>query len=167
VPRAGLDDFADFVAGSQAKMIRLAELVTGDRNRAEDLAQEGFARAFAAWPRVRGQDPAAYVRRCIINANIDWWRRRSWREQPHADIPDQPGGADTAAALVARDVVLRALSRLTARERVVVVLRFYLDLPEAQISEELGIARGTVKSALARALGKLRADAELRSGATS
>src|SRR5579875_1037644 len=55
----------------------------------------------------------------------------------------------------------------TARERVVVVLRFYLELPEAQISEELGIARGTVKSALARALGKLRADAELRSGATS
>lgn len=161
------DDFAEFVAGAQTKMIRLAELVTGDRNRAEDLAQEGFARAFAAWPRVRGQDPAAYVRRCIINANIDWWRRHARREQAHADVPDRPGDADAVAALAARDAVLRALSRLTTRERVVVALRFYLDLPEAQIATELGIARGTVKSTLARALGKLRADAELRSGATS
>jgi RNA polymerase sigma-70 factor (sigma-E family) len=165
--RAGLEEFTDFVAVSQAKMVRLAELVTGDRDRAEDLAQEGFARAFAAWQQVRGQDPAAYVRRCIINANIDWWRSRGRRERPHADLPDRSGGADVAAALVARDVVLRALSRLTARERVVVALRFYLDLSEAQISAELGIARGTVKSTLARALAKLRADAELRSGATS
>ena len=163
--QAELEEFTDFVVGMQAKMVRLAELLTGDRDRAEDLAQDGFAKAFAAWRRIRDQDPAAYVRRCIINANIDWWRRRGWRERPHADLPDRPGGPDVAAALAARDLVLRALARLTVRERAVLALRFYFDLSEAQISAELGIAQGTVKSTLARALAKLRADADLRSEA--
>jgi RNA polymerase sigma-70 factor (sigma-E family) len=148
-------------------MIRLAELLTGDRDRAEDLAQEGFARTFVVWRRVRGGDPAAYVRRCIINANADWGRRRSWREQPRADVPDGQAGGDAVAALAERDMVLRALAKLTARERAVLALRFYLDLTEVQISAELGIATGTVKSTVARALAKLRADADLRSEAAS
>ena len=163
----GLADFADFVAGAQAKMVRLAELLTGDRGRAEDLAQDGFARAYAAWPRIRGGDPHAYVRRCIVNANTDWWRRRTWREQPRALVPDQPERTDMSAVHAARDVVLRALARLTARERAVIALRFYLDLTEYQIARELGIAPGTVKSTVARALAKLRADAELRAEAVS
>jgi RNA polymerase sigma-70 factor (sigma-E family) len=167
VAQAELEEFTSFVVGSQARMVRLAELLTGDRARAEDLAQEGFARTFAAWRRVRGGDPAAYARRCIINANADWWRRRSWREQPRPVVPDGPGGPDMAAALAERDAVLRALARLTARERVVLALRFYLDLSEAQVSAELGIAVGTVKSTSARALAKLRADVELRSEAAS
>jgi RNA polymerase sigma factor (sigma-70 family) len=72
-----------------------------------------------------------------------------------------------ATALATRDLVLRALARLTARERAVLALRFYFDLSEARISAELSIAPGTVKSTLARALAKLRADADLRSGAAS
>jgi RNA polymerase sigma-70 factor (sigma-E family) len=160
-------DFADFVASSQAKMVRLGELLTGDRDRAEDLAQDGYAKAYAAWARIRGGDPQAYVRRCIVNANTDWWRRRTWREQPRALVPDQPEHADISAVHAARDVVLRALARLTARERSVIALRFYLDLTEYQIAHELGIAPGTVKSAVARALAKLRADAELRAEAAS
>jgi len=165
--QAELEEFTNFVVGAQSKMVRLAELLTGDRDRAEDLAQEGFARAFAAWRRVR-TDPAAYVRRCIVNANNDWWRRRTWRERPHSTVPDRPDPADPPEqAAVARDAVLRALAKLTARERAVLALRFYMDLSEVQISAELGIARGTVKSTVARALGKLRADAGLRSEATS
>lgn len=69
--------------------------------------------------------------------------------------------------MAARDVVLRALARLTRRERTVLALRFYLDLTEFQIAHELGIAPGTVKSTVARGLSKLRADAELRAEATS
>lgn len=160
-------EFADFVVGAQTRMVRLAELLTCDRGRAEDLAQEGFAKAYAAWPRIRGGDPEAYVRRCILNANTDWWRRRRYREQPRSLVPDRPGHTDPAAALAARDVVFRALSRLTSRERAVLGLRFYLDLTEFQIAFELGIAPGTVKSTAARALTKLRADAELKAEATS
>lgn len=160
-------EFAGFVAASQARMVRLALLLTGDRSRAEDLAQDGYAKAYASWERIRGGDPGAYVRRCIVNANTDWWRRRTWREQPHALVPDQPGQRDMAGDMAAREVVLRALARLTRRERTVLALRFYLDLTEFQIAHELGIAPGTVKSTVARGLSKLRADAELRAEAPS
>ena len=162
-----LGEFTDFVAGYQGKMVRLAELLTGDRGRAEDLAQDGFAKAYAAWDRIRGGDPAAYVRRCIINANTDWWRRRVRFEQPSPQVPEVFASVDLAAASAARDLVLRALAKLTSRERAVLALRYYLDLTELQIAGELGISPGTVKSATSRALAKLRADAELRSGVAS
>jgi hypothetical protein len=55
--QADLAYFADFVRSSPAKMVRLAELLTGDRGRAEDLAQDGYAKAYAAWTRIRGGDP--------------------------------------------------------------------------------------------------------------
>ena len=154
-------EFSAFVAASQTRMVRLAELLTGDRGRAEDLAQHGFAQAYAAWRRIRNGEPDAYVRRCIVNAHTDWWRRRSWREQPFAIMPEQPSVCDTAAALADREMVLRALGRLTARERLVLVLRFYLDMSEIDIAAELDIAPGTVKSAASRGLAKLRSDAEL------
>jgi len=159
---AEVEEFAEFVASSQARMVRIGELLTGDRGRAEDLAQHGFAQAFAAWHRIRGGDPEAYVRRCVVNANTDWWRRRYWREQPTAVLPERPDRSDDIAAAADREIVLRALSRLTMRERIVLVLRFYLDLSEQQIAAELKIAPGTVKSAAARGLAKLRADPELR-----
>ena len=156
------DEFAGFVAGRHARMVRVAELLCGDRSRAEDLAQDGFARAYAAWGRIRAHDPEAYVRRCIVNAHTDWWRRRSWREQPFALMPEEPAISDESAAVAEREIVLRALARLTQRERLVLVLRFYVDLSELEIAAQLKIAPGTVKSAASRALGKLRTDAELR-----
>jgi RNA polymerase sigma-70 factor (sigma-E family) len=162
-----LGEFTDFVTGCQGKMVRLAELLSGDRGRAEDLAQDGFAKAYAAWDRIRGGDPAAYVRRCIVNANTDWWRRRVRYEQPSPQVPEVFARVDLAAASAARDLVLRALAKLTSRERAVLALRFYLDLSELQIARELGISPGTVKSATSRALAKLRADAELRSEVAS
>lgn len=162
-----LGEFTDFVVGCQGKMVRLAELLTGDRGRAEDLAQDGFAKAYAAWNRIREGDPAAYVRRCIINASTDWWRRRFRYEQPMPQVPEDFVQVDLAAASASRDLVLRALAKLTSRERAVLALRFYLDLSELQIAQELGISPGTVKSAASRALAKLRADAELRSEVAS
>jgi len=160
--REAAADFRDFVAASQARMVRIGELLTGDRGRAEDLAQHGFAQAYAAWARLRSGDPEAYVRRCMVNAQTDWWRRRTWRELPTSQFPERPDLTDAAAATAERQIVLRALARLTVRERVVLVLRFYLDLSEQQIATELKIAPGTVKSAAARGLAKLRADPELR-----
>jgi RNA polymerase sigma-70 factor (sigma-E family) len=155
-------EFSAFVAASQTKMVRLAELLTGDRGRAEDLAQHGFAQAYAAWRRIRNGEPDAYVRRCIVNAHTDWWRRRSWREQPFATIPERACAIDPASEFIDRQMVLRALGKLTARERLVLILRFYLDMSEVDIAAELRIAPGTVKSAASRGLAKLRCDAELQ-----
>lgn len=159
---AEVAEFSAFVMASQTKMVRLAELLTGDRGRAEDLAQHGFTQAYAAWRRIRHGEPDAYVRRCIINAHTDWWRRRSWREQPFAIMPERPCLSDAAAAFAQREMVLRALGRLTDRERLVLVLRFYLDMSELDIAAQLKIAPGTVKSAASRGLAKLRCDTELR-----
>ncbi len=164
---AEVAEFSEFVARSQARMVRLAELLTGDRGRAEDLAQHGYVQAYAAWRRIREGEPDAYVRRCIVNANTDWWRRRTWREQPFAVLPEEASRADDATAFADRDVVLRALARLSTRERMVIVLRFYLDYSEQEIATQLRIAPGTVKSAASRAMAKLRNDGALRAEVAS
>jgi DNA-directed RNA polymerase specialized sigma24 family protein len=62
------EEFRAFVLGCQARLLRFAELVTGDRGHAEDLLQHGFAKSYAAWGRLRSASAEQYVRRCIINA---------------------------------------------------------------------------------------------------
>ena len=154
-------EFRDFMTGCQSRILRLAELLTHDRGHAEDLAQHGFAKAFMIWDRLRAGDPEGYVRRCVANAHIDRWRRGNWREQPKAVVVDARSTDDFAVLHAERETVLAALAKLTSRERTVVVLRYYCDLPEADIARELGIRGGTVKSTAARALMKLRQDADL------
>ena len=161
VPKGWDEEFHEFMTGCQARMLRLAELLTGDRGHAEDLAQHGLAKAYAAWGRIRDGDPESYVRRCIANANIDRWRRGTWRERPSKRLPDIPGSGDHVRVVAEREIVLRALGRLESRERTVLALRYFLELTELQIAHELGMPPGTVKSTAARALTKLRGDAEL------
>lgn len=158
--------FRDFVVQSQARLLAFAELVTADRGRAEDLLQEAYISAYAAWPRIHNQAPDAYVRRCIVNGRISWWRRRSSHELPAEDSAAENGSshADDTAVVDDRLRLLAALRRLTARERAVVALRYFAGLTEAEIAAEVGIAPGTVKSTAARAMSKLREDALLHEG---
>ena len=153
------DEFREFVVGAQARVLRFAELLVGDRGVAEDLAQHGFAKAYAAWPTLRVGSPEQYVRRCVRNASTDRWRRGGWRETATASLPER-ADVDPHAATLERDMVLRALSTLDAVERSVIVLRYYNDLPETEIAAELGIPAGTVKSTASRALRKLRASVD-------
>ncbi|MDX6255096.1 MAG: hypothetical protein QOJ11_1430 [Frankiales bacterium] len=152
--------FDEFVLGSQRRLVHLADLLTGDRALSEDLVQEAFVRAFAAWPRIHSGNPEAYTRRCLVNLAHDWRRKRSSREYPTADTGDIAGGWDPEQS-IARLAVLQQLSVLTLRERQVIVLRYYAGLTEAQISQEIGVAAGTVKSTAARALARLRTGAAL------
>lgn len=156
-------EFRTFVLASQPRLLRFAELLTGDRGHAEDLAQHGFAKAFASWGRLRSGNPEQYVRRCIINANTDRWRRGNWREHVTPRVEDGRIVEDMAIRLAERDAVMRALAALTSTERAVIALRYYQELSEAEIASELDIPAGTVKSTAARALAKLRQSAELRS----
>lgn len=160
-------EFSDFVAGSQRRLVHFADLLTGDHARAEDLVQDALVKAYAAWPRIKPGAAESYVRRCILNGRTDWWRRRSSRERPIADHVEQTAPADRDAELDRRLVVLASLARLTTRERTVIAMRYYLELSEAEIATELGIAPGTVKSAAARAIAKLRTDPVLSEGVTS
>jgi RNA polymerase sigma-70 factor (sigma-E family) len=158
------EDFRSFVLGCQPRLLRFAEILTRDRGQAEDLTQHGLVKAYAAWRRIRDGSPELYVRRCILNAHTDRWRRGQWREQASSPLPDVAADSDHAARFAERDRVMRALARLTVTERAVMALRYYNGLSEAEIAEELRLAAGTVKSTAARALRKLRADVDLNDG---
>jgi RNA polymerase sigma-70 factor (sigma-E family) len=155
-------DFDEFVLGSSGRLLRVAQLLTGDRGRAEDLVQDAYAKAYLRWDKIRADDPWAYVRRCLVNGYTDWWRRKPWREQPRALLPELRSAPDHAAGAADRAVLVLALAGLTRRERAVIVLRFYQDLSEAQIGQALGMAPGTVKSTNLRALRKLRGSVHLQ-----
>lgn len=153
-------EFHEFVAGSSRRLAQFATLLVHDPHTAEDLVQAALVKAYLNWSAAR-EHPVPYVRRVMLNQRTDWWRRIRGREQITADLPDAPAFGDIADAQASQDAVLQALRGLTTRERAVVVLRFFEDLPEMQIAAELGIAVGTVKSTLFRALGKLRVSPEL------
>ena len=143
-------DFAEFYRRSVDDCLRTVLVSVGDKETAQDLVDEAFARAFASWRTVsRHPAPAAWVVRTALNANISWWRRR----RREVSVPDPGMVADPAA--VERSA---ALMRLPARQRQVVALRLFLDLDTARTAQVLGIAPSTVKAHLARALASLRED---------
>jgi RNA polymerase sigma-70 factor (sigma-E family) len=150
-------DFTAFVAANGARLLRLAELLTGDPHRAADLAQGALEKAYLRWNRIEHDDPIAYVRRIVLNSHRDWWRLRRGRETATGTVPEVASPRDLADDHARRELARTALTCLTQRERQVVVLRYYADLSEADIAAELRIARGTVKSTLNRALARLRA----------
>lgn len=156
--RTELDaDFTEFVAANAHRIRALAQWLSGDPERAADLAQSALERTYVRWGRIQSGDPMAYVRKALLNQQRDWWRRRQHRpEWPTAEVPDIPSHDDHAVGHARRDVMLGALGQLTVRERQVLVLRYYADLSDEQIAAEVGIAVGTVKSTSARGLRKMR-----------
>ena len=153
---------ADFARQRGLELLRFAYLLCGDRHRAEDLLQEVLLSMYRRFGNELPIDnPVGYARRALANANVSWSRRGTNRELVIADLPDaaalegDPGdGAD-------RDALWRALRKLPARQRTVVVLRFYADAADDEIATALGCRRGTVRSLASRALATLRADAAL------
>ncbi|MBM0123267.1 SigE family RNA polymerase sigma factor [Pimelobacter simplex] len=152
------DAFDEFATTAWPRLHRIGYLLTGDHHLAEDLAQAALVRTYSSWSRVRAGDAPAYARRVLLNLNIDRLRRKRVMEVGDAalDVVPVAGGSTPGSTVEDRDQVVRLLAGLTERERRVVVLRHYCDLSEAAVAAELGIAPGTVKSALSRALAKLR-----------
>ncbi|GAA1663176.1 SigE family RNA polymerase sigma factor [Fodinicola feengrottensis] len=153
-----VDDFTSYVHRTTRQFTAIAYLLTGDQGRAEDLTQTAYAKTYVAWRRIRMEDPYAFTRRILLNSHIDWWRRRSRLEVPVAGLREPAPQPDFASVVIDRQELADAMSRLTRRERLVVVLRYFLDLPSDSVAAQLGVTTGTVKSTASRALGKLRAD---------
>ncbi|WP_103355075.1 SigE family RNA polymerase sigma factor [Amycolatopsis sp. CA-128772] len=154
----GDEEFAEFVRASSARLTQAAFLLTGDRHQAEDAAQTAFTRTYAAWSRVRHKDAYGYARTVLVNHVIDGWRR-PFREYATEVVPERPDRLDVDRTVTQRAWLTAVLKTLTARERAVVVLRHFFDLPEAEVARELGVSLGTVKSTNSRALAKLRVEA--------
>ncbi len=150
------EQFAAFVDVAGPYLLHTAELLCGDRARAQDLVQATFERTYRSWSKARNGDPWAYARQILVNLRIDGWRRtrRELLAAPD-DLPD-PTTPDHAAAVTARRTIVRALALLPVAQRRVVVLRHLLDLTGPEVASELGISIGTVKSHNARALTRLR-----------
>ncbi len=147
-------------------LLRTARSLTNDPGDAEDLLQTALARTYLHWDRITDHGALdGYVRRALVNTRTSQWRRRRVDEFPSETLPEPrgPGAApaDPAELQATRDAVWRAVLRLPDRQRAIVVLRYYEDLSEARTAEMLGVSVGTVKSALSRALVKLRKDPEL------
>ena len=149
--------FVQLVDARRGQLVRTAYLLCGDWHRAEDLAQQALARLYVAWPRVAGNGGEdAYLRRVLVNTFRDDWRWRHRRPEHLVDrLPDEP--ADPAGEpAFDRDELRVALAALPLGQRKVVVLRYWLDLPVAEVARDLGVSTGTVKSQSARALSRLR-----------
>lgn len=148
--------FEAFMASRGAALLRFAFMLTHDRGRAEDLVQDALVKVHRRWDRVvAAEQPDAYVRRIVTNEFLSWRRRRSSAETP-SELPGTPA-ADPSAAVDERDAMWRALALLPPRQRAVLVLRFYEDMPDAQIAAVLECAQGTVASLASRGLATLRA----------
>lgn len=142
-----------------AALVRLATLVVGDRGVAEQLTQDAFVKLHLRWGGLRRLDRApAYLRSAVLNAARSHLRRRKVVERYDARrtvTAAVPSPESAALGRADHDRVVAALRRLPGRQREAVVLRYYLDLAEADIAAAMGVSAGSVKTHLHRGLGAL------------
>jgi len=141
-------------------LIRLAIIMLGDRTAAEDVVQEAFLGLYRNWGEL--SDPARvlpYLRSAVLNGCRSARRRearRDRRERAHGWAGPDWNSAEYHVLLAEEHrATLAAIRRLPGRQREVLALRFYLDMPEDQVAVAMGISRGTVRSATSRALAAL------------
>lgn len=151
--------FEAFVRERGDDLLGLAYVLTGQRTDAQDVVQEALTRALERWERVsRTEDPYAYLRRMVVNANISRWRGTLRREVPRPEI-DDGGAVDDHAEAYA---LWRACLDLPRDQSTAIVLRYYEGLSYAEIAELVGCAEATARSRVSRALAELRTELEAR-----
>lgn len=157
---------AGLASGRLAALKRHAFLLCGDESLAEDLVQEALVRAFSRpLHRPRPGTAEAYVRKVMVNLFIDQSRRRARWTKAAPLLPRAEPVPDIAEQVAIRDAVLTAMDGLSPRQRACVVLRFYEDLPVAEVAQVLGVQAGTASRHLSEAvtrLGELMTDTKRR-----
>ena len=157
--------FEEYVIESRQRLFRFAVVLCGDTVLAGDLLCDVLGRAFERWHQVTAaRDPHAYVRRMLVNEFVSWQRRRA-RTVPHPEVAQfadlragrlGAAGPDPGEVHAERSALLEELSRLPARQRAAIVLRYYADLSDEDIAATLGCRIGTVRSSISRGLATLR-----------
>jgi RNA polymerase sigma-70 factor (sigma-E family) len=151
-------EYREFVATRHAALFRVALLLTGHREDAEDLLQTALTKLALHWTRLaRSASADAYVRKILYHQQVGRWRSRRYRsEQVTASPPDAGAAGDLAHDSALRVTLATVLDQLTQRQRAVIVLRYYEDLPEAEVAQILNCSVGTVRSQTHRSLARLR-----------
>ncbi len=138
-------------------MVRLAAMYVDQREAAEEVVQDAFVKLLKGNYRIEKGSEVAYLRRMVVNGSHSALRKRRVRRR---HVPDEPGPVAAAeeegVSRSERERILNAVRKLPRNQAAVIVLRYYLDLSEAEIAETLGIARGSVKSHAHRGLAKLQ-----------
>jgi RNA polymerase sigma-70 factor (sigma-E family) len=150
------NQFEQFVEANGAGLVKLAYNVCGNRESAEDAVQEALTTVYLKWSRL--DDPLAYARRVAINATHDSARRTIRQERIAGALKHMPMFTPLAPQqlLAEHDALSIALDELPHRQRSVVVLRYWLQLSEAETADVLNVSTGTVKSQCSRALARMR-----------
>ena len=145
---------ARLFAAERVPMVHLATLLVGSPAVAEEVVQEAFVSVTKRWDQI--DRPGAYLRTSVVNKCVSALRRRSVENLYQASAPAMwnPGIPEQLIELRA------ALARLSDRQRTVVVLRYFVDMPDANIAETLGVRPATVRSLAHRALAVLRKELE-------
>ncbi|WDZ86607.1 SigE family RNA polymerase sigma factor [Micromonospora cathayae] len=149
-------EFEAYVVAQWRRLVRVAYLMTGDWNAAEDLVQAALERCFRVWTRVvAGGAEDAYVRRTMVNLYLNTVRRRRFRELLTFRVPER-AYVDDQHRVDDRDLLWRALRRLPPRTRTAVVLRHYEGLSEEATAVVMSCSVGNVKRLTADGLRRLR-----------
>ena len=147
--------FQAFFEQHHADLARLAYLITGDANVADDIAADALVEIWRHWPRVEAADnPLAYARGVLANLARSWIRKQGRERRGLLSLrlfAEEVRGTDVPAVMDVR----AALRRLPLRRRECVVLRYAFDVPEREVAEILGISIGTVKSHTSRGADQL------------
>ena len=148
-------EFQDFFVAENERLQRFATMLVGDPSRAADLAQEALVRVYKHWGRVRDGAPGPYARRVVLNLVRSAHRRDTLRRL--RPVPTGPDAVESHAGRVDDWIrVSAALGELSPVRRATILLRFYEDMSEHEISRALDRPLGTVKSDIHRALRQLR-----------
>lgn len=150
---------AQLYGAHYTRLVRLATLLLHDSAVAEEVVQDCFVAMHGRWGRLRDpENAAAYLRSAVVNRSRSALRRRAvaTRHSASASVRDEPSAEESVLERERRAEVLAALDSLSQRQREVLVLRYYLDLSEADIADTLRISRGAVKSHSSRGLAALR-----------
>lgn len=155
--RGSAPDFEPWAREHAPRLLRLATLLAGRREVAEDLTQEALLVAYQRWGSIGGMEhPWAYVVRVLVNAHLAG-RRSAGREARRLRLTAAPEAVPLATGVEDRSELAAALAGLGARQRAVVLLRHLDDLSDEQIAAALGCSVATVRSQSSRALAHLRA----------
>ena len=151
-----LVELEDFLAERADHLLRTAVLLTGSKEAGEDLLQTAVERLLKRWRRFDG-DPEGYLRRTLCNLAIDGQRRAGrWREKERLIGAALREAHDATGAVDLRDALVRLLVRLPAKQRTVLVLRYWEQLSDAETAAVLGCPESTVRSVAWRGLARLR-----------
>jgi RNA polymerase sigma-70 factor (sigma-E family) len=154
--RASRDaEFTEFVQAASASLLRAALVLLDSREDAEDALQVTMLRTYRRWDRAK-EAPLAYARAVLVNACRERWRHLRRHPEISQDVGELANVVSFAEAVDRRHVLVRALRRLPAIQREVLVCRYLIDATVAETATALDIAEGTVKSAASRGLEQLR-----------